>query len=169
MCALPLVIAPDPVFRQKAEKVDVVDDVVRGQIQQMFDTLYHENGVGLGANMVGLLTQIIVIDMKDDGDGSPIAMINPQIVTQSDELQTFTEASLSYPGISADITRPASIQVSYVNEQGEPCSLDANGFFATVIQHEMDYLQGKTFLDHLSRTKRDALMRKYKKARKNTL
>jgi len=167
MCALPLVIAPNPVFRQKAEKVDVVDDRVRGQIKQMFETLYHENGIGLGANMVGLLRQIIVIDMKDGGEGAPLAMINPQIVTQSDEVQSFTEASLSFPGISADIPRPAHIQVAYVNEQGEACSLEASGFFATVIQHEMDYLQGRTFLDHLSRTRRDALMRKYKKARKS--
>lgn len=169
MCALPLVIAPNPVFRQKAEKIDVVDDSVRGQIKQMFETLYHENGIGLGANMVGLLKQIIVIDMKDGGDGSPIAMINPQILTQSDELQSFTEASLSFPGISADIARPAHIQVVYMNEQGDACALEAAGFFAAVIQHEMDYLKGKTFLDHLSRTKRDGLMRKYKKARKNNL
>ena len=169
MCALPLVIAPNPVFRQKAEKVDIFDERVRGQIKQMFETLYHENGIGLGANMVGLLKQIIVIDMKDGGDGSPIAMINPQIMTQSDEVQSFTEASLSFPGISADISRPAYIQVAYMNEQGEACSLEADGFFAAVIQHEMDYLQGKTFLDHLSRTKRDGLMRRYKKIRKNNV
>ncbi len=167
MCALPLVIAPNPVFRQQAEPVDIVDDTVRLQIKQMFETLYHENGIGLGANMVGLLKQIIVIDMKDGGEGSPVAMINPQILKQSEELQTFTEASLSFPGISAEISRPAHINVAYLNEQGAACSLDASGFFAAVIQHEMDYLQGKTFLDHLSRTKRDSLMRKYKKARKN--
>ena len=168
MCVLPLVLAPNPVFRQKAEHIDEVDDEVRAQIKAMFETLYLENGIGLGANMVGLLKQVIVIDMKDGGHGSPIAMINPQILKKSDELQSFSEASLSFPGISAEVTRPAHVTVAFVNEQGEACSLAASGFFATVIQHEMDYLQGRTFLDHLSRTKRDALMRKYKKSRKNT-
>ncbi len=166
MLNLPLVLAPNPIFRKKALKVTVVDDLVRTHIKDMFATLYAENGLGLGANMVGLLKQIIVIDLKENGQSAPIAMINPELLEISKEMQIFNEASLSFPGISADISRPDWVRVQYLNEQGQLQIVKADGFFATVIQHEMDYLQGRTYLDHLSRTKRDALMRKYLKSRR---
>lgn len=163
MLKLPLVIAPDPIFRKKAEKVLVVDAEIRGLIKDMFERLYAENGLGIGANMVGLLKQIIVIDLKGDGKPSPVVMINPNIIKISDTVQVFNEASLSFPGIAADISRPDQITVQYLDVDGNTQVIEAEGFFATVIQHEMDYLQGRTYLDHLSRTKRDALMRKYLK------
>ncbi|WP_025897967.1 peptide deformylase [Sneathiella glossodoripedis] len=163
---LPLVIAPDPIFRKKAEVVDKVDDEIRGHIHDMFETLYAANGLGLGANMVGLLKQIIVIDLKENGVSQPLAMVNPEILQSSDSMQVYNEASLSFPGISADIKRPDQITVRYLDEPGDEQTLKADGFLATVIQHEMDYLQGRTFLDHLSRTKRDTLMRKYLKSRR---
>ncbi|MEH6477674.1 MAG: peptide deformylase [Sneathiella sp.] len=165
--SLPLVIAPSPVFKQKADKVLVVDESVRQIISDMFATLYAEKGLGLGANMVGILKQIIVIDLAEGGVRAPIAMINPVILNASIEVQTFNEASLSFPGIAADITRPSKISVEYLDENGDQQILEASGFLATVIQHEMDYLQGRTFLDHLSRTKRDTLARKYQKLRKH--
>jgi peptide deformylase len=166
MLNLPLVIAPNPIFRKKALKIATVDDGTRAIIKDMFETLYAENGLGLGANMVGLLKQIIVIDLKENGQSAPIAMINPELLGASKEMQVFNEASLSFPGISADISRSNWVKVRYLDAQGQPQIIEADGFLATVIQHEMDYLQGRTYLDHLSRTKRDALMRKYLKSRR---
>jgi len=167
--ALPLVIAPNSVFKKKAEKVIVVDDSIRQIVADMFETLYAEQGLGLGANMVGVLKQIIVIDLHEGGVSTPLAMINPEILEASDEVQTFNEASLSFPGIAADITRPSEISVQYLDENGAMQTMQAEGFLATVIQHEMDYLQGRTFLDHLSRIKRANLVRRYQKLRRQDL
>ncbi|MFT6558440.1 peptide deformylase [Sneathiella sp.] len=166
MPLLPLVYAPNPIFRKKAAKVEKVDEEIRRLVAGMFDTLYREQGAGLGANMVGVLKQIIVMDVKKDGKPNPIAMINPTILKRSSTMQTFEEASLSFPGISAEVTRPAEISVEYLDPQGGQQLLDADGFLAAVIQHEMDYLEGRTFLDHLSRVKKDRLLRRYKKLRR---
>jgi len=163
MPALPLVIAPNPIFRKVAEPVLVVDAEVKQLIVDMFATVYAEKGLGIGANMVGVLRRVIVIDLQENGNRNPIAMINPEIIEASTEQQTFNEASLSYPGIDADITRPQEITVQYLDEEGQSQKLKASGFLATVIQHERDYLDGRVFLDHLSRIKREGLTRKYKK------
>lgn len=166
MPALPLIIAPNPIFRKKALAVEAVNDEIRQLVSDMFLTLYAENGAGIGANMVGVLKQVIVIDLKEGGNNMPLAMINPKILEISDQTQIFTEASLSFPGIEADITRPAEISVHYLDEAGENRKQSAKGFLAAVIQHEMDYLEGRIFLDHLSRIKRESLLRKYKKIRR---
>lgn len=163
MPALPLVIAPDPVFRMKAETVTEVDDEVRQLTNSMFETLYLEKGLGIGANMVGVLKRVIVIDLQENGVKNPKALINPEITFASEEVQTFTEGSLSFPGIEAEVSRPKSISVQYLDENGSASEMNAEGFLATVIQHEMDYLVGRTFLDRLSRLKKDSLLRKYKK------
>lgn len=160
---LQLTIGPDPIFRKKAAPVAAVDDDIRATVDGMFDVLYREQGVGLGANMVGLLLRIIVIDLQEGGEKQPLAMINPEVTRKSEETQSFTEGSLSFPGISAEITRPSSIRVSYLDYDGHPQEMAAEGWLAQVIQHEVDYLDGKTYLDHLSATKRNMLLRKYKK------
>lgn len=165
MISLPLIIAPDPVFKKQAKPVDMVDDDIRTTINAMFETLYLERGVGLGANMVGLLQRIIIVDLQEDGIRAPQAFINPELLWASDETQTFTEGSLSFPGISAEITRPSSIRITFLDEQGNAQELEASGWLATVIQHELDYLDGHTFLDHLSKLKRDRLMKKMIKQR----
>ena len=128
MLNLPLVIAPDPIFRKKAAKVEVVDEEIRSLINDMFETLYAENGLGLGANMVGLLKQIIVIDLKEAGKSEPVVMINPEILERSSELQTYNEASLSFPKIAADISRSARIRVRYLDAEGTEKTIDADGF-----------------------------------------
>ena len=160
MTSLPLVIAPDPIFRQIAEPVEVVDDEIRGLVSAMFETLYHEQGLGLGANMVGLLKRIIVVDLQQDGTRNPLAMINPVITSASKETQVFEEASLSYPGIAAKVRRPKSIEVTYLDTEGSTQTLESDGLLATVIQHEIDYLDGRIYLDHLSATKRNLLLKK---------
>lgn len=163
MPRLELVIAPNPVFRQTASPVEKVDEETRADVTAMFETLYREQGVGIGANMVGLLKRIIVIDLQQDAKKSPLAMINPVVTKASPKTQVFEEASLSFPGISAKVTRPKEVTVSYLDAEGEAQSLNAEGFLATVIQHEMDYLDGRTYLDHLSSVKRKMLLKKMEK------
>jgi peptide deformylase len=163
MSVLPLVYAPNEIFKTKAEPVKAVNDEIRSLIDQMFNTIYMEQAVGLGANMVGILKRIAVVDMQPKGTKMPFVFINPEITWRSDEMQTFKEGSLCFPGITADITRPKAIKLSFQDYEGNKQELDADGFFATVIQHECDYLDGKVFLDYLSKMKRDLLMAKMQK------
>lgn len=163
---LALVIAPDPIFNKKAPALDQVTDHIRAQISHMFSIMYDARGIGLAAPMVGLSERIIIVDIQD-GFNPKIAMINPEIIKASEAQQTFEEASLSYPGISADITRPATITVTYRDTEGHSQTLDASGWFAQVIQHEMDYLDGKSYLDHLTKIKRDRLLKKMEKYKKS--
>lgn len=167
MISLPLVIAPDPIFRQISEPVAVVDDETRAQVSAMFDTLYQEQGLGLGANMVGLLKRIIIVDLQENGTKAPLAMINPVVTKASKETQVFEEASLSFPGIGAKIRRPKTIDVTYLDTNGTSKTLEATGFLATVIQHEIDYLDGRTYLDHLTAVKRNMLLKKMGKLKRN--
>ena len=162
---LPIILAPHPIFRQKAEAVEKVDDEVKRTIARMFATLDAEFAVGIGANMVGLLKRIVVIHLRDEG--TRLAMVNPVILNRSTETQTFEEASISFPGISAKVTRPKSVTVEYLDEAGAKQTLDAEGFLATVIQHEIDYLDGKIFVDYLSKMKKDMLLKKSEKFLKN--
>lgn len=132
----------------------------------MLDTMYFEGAVGLGANMVGIKTRIVVIDLRSE-DSRPYVMINPKITYFSKEKADFEEASISFPGISAVISRPEKIKVSYQDIEGIYCDIDADGFLARVIQHEVDYLDGKVFLDYLSKLKQDMLIKKMQKYIKN--
>ena len=163
MTALKLILAPDPVFRKKAAPVCEITDDIRALVAAMFETLYTHDGLGIGANMVGILKRIVVVDMREGGEKSPIALINPVITTSSDETQAFAEASLSYPGITAEITRPRLITVDYVDTDGAPQTLTAEGWFAQVLQHEIDYLDGRVFLDYLKPVKRSMLLKKMQK------
>ena len=160
---LPIVYAPNDIFRQKTEDVAVVDDSVRHIVDRMLKTLETERAVGIGANMVGILKSIAVVDLQENAISKHFVFINPYIIWQSKETQTFEEASLSFPGISAEVTRPKAIRLNYLDYDGKPEELEAEGFFATVIQHEVDYLKGKTFLDHLSKLKKDSLLKKMEK------
>lgn len=160
---LKLVMAPDPVFKKVAEKVEVFDDHLRQTVDDMFAVLYREHAVGIGANMVDILKRIIVVDLQEEGEKNPVAMINPELVKASEETQTMEEASRSFPGISAEISRPANIEVRYQDCDGNSHTMKASGFLSQVIQHEMDYLDGKVFLDYVSSMKRKMLMKKMKK------
>ena len=160
---LSLVYAPNEIFRKKTEDVSLVDDSVRQLIDMMLNALYRERGIGLGANMLGILKSIAIVDLQENGVNNPYIFINPKITWHSNEMQVFREASLCFPGIDAEITRPNAIKVSYLDYDGNAKELEASGFFATVIQHEVDYLNGKIFLDYLSKLKRDTLLKKTEK------
>lgn len=163
MSTFEIILAPSPVFRQKARKVEVFDAALAQLADDMLETMYDNRGLGLASNMVGRPESIIVVDIQADGSRAPLVAINPEIKEVSTEVSVNEEASLSFPGISAEITRPNAIELSYQDVKGEPHTLKAEGWLAIVIQHEMDYLQGKTYLDHLSKVKKDRLLKKMQK------
>jgi len=163
MAVLQLVLGPDPLLKTKANPVDTIDNQIKTLVADMFDTRYERRGFGIGANMVGELRRIVVVDLQENGIKAPIACVNPEIIWHSDEMETREEASLCFPGISAKVARPSAITVRYQNIDGEFQELEAKGWLATVLQHEIDYLDGKVYLDYLSKMKKDRLIKKMQK------
>lgn len=163
MALLPLIYAPHPIFKQKSLPVEVVDDTVRQLINDLFETMEVEKAIGMAANMVGVLQQIVVVDLLEDGVSKPYTFINPEIIWRSDDTQEHEEASICFVGVSAKITRPNAIKMRYLDINGTMQELEAQGFLACVIQHEVDYLNGITFPDYLSKMKRDMLFKKMQK------
>lgn len=155
---LPLVYPPNDIFKKKALPVKVVDEEIRSIINRMHKTMVVEKAIGIGANMVGILKSIAIVQLSELE--APLFLVNPEILWRSEEMQVFEEASLCFPGISAKISRSKVIEVSYLDYHGKTQHLKAEDFLATVIQHEVDYLNGKIFLDYLSKLKRDTLMKK---------
>jgi peptide deformylase len=172
MAILPIVEVPDPRLRLVSTPVEAVDDDVRTLIGDMFDTMYDAPGIGLAAIQVGVPKRLIVMDLQEEEDeeGKPIrhprVFINPEIREPAEEHSVYTEGCLSVPDQFADVERPARCRVTWLDEKGEQHDEVFEGLLATCIQHEMDHLEGIVFLDHLSRLKRDMLMKKLNKARK---
>lgn len=158
-----LIYAPNPIFKKISNRVEQFDETLKQHVQDLFDTLDYEQGVGMASPMIGVLQRVIVTDLQENGISNAHVFVNPVITERSDEMQTHEEASLCFPGISAEITRSQRITLQYHTLDGDVKSLKAEGFFASVIQHEMDYLDGKTYLDFLSKLKKDVLIRKMKK------
>lgn len=167
MATLSLVMAPNPIFKQSAHEISQVDEEVRTFCGEMLETLYFERGIGISAPMVGVPKRVIAIDLQEDGIRAPLVCINPTLKSSSKKMQKHEEASLCFPGIRTEIERPASIDLEYLDIDGNPQSLKADGWLATVIQHEMEYLDGRTFLDNLSKLKRDRLIKKMLKDMKH--
>lgn len=173
MAILPIVEVPDPRLRLVSEPVETVDDDLRALIGDMFDTMYDAPGIGLAAIQVGVAKRVIVMDLQEEEDeeGKPIrhprVFINPEILEPSEDQSVYTEGCLSVPDQYADVERPARCRVKWLDEQGAAHDEVFEGLLATCIQHEMDHLQGIVFLDHLSRLKRDMLLKKLNKARRS--
>ena len=165
---LQIIYAPHPIFKHRAKIVDIVDEEIKHLTNNMLKTMYFENAVGIAANMVGIDQRIIVVDLKEEGISNPYIMINPEIIESSNDVVEIEEASISFPGISAVIKRPSEVKVKYVDLDNISKTIDAKGFLARVIQHEIDYLNGIVFIDHLSKLKRDILVKKMIKFTKNT-
>lgn len=176
MALLPIYVAPHPVLKKPAEPVAAVTDEIRTLIKDMFETMYATRGIGLAAPQVGHSLRVLVMDVEqsggesgEDGEaaaltpGKPIAVINPEIVWSSDEQNVYEEGCLSIPGQYAEVERPEKVRVKYLDENGQPQEMEADGLLATCVQHEIDHLDGVLFVDHLSSLKRDMLMRKLKK------
>jgi peptide deformylase len=167
MAILPLVIAPDARLNQPSKPVQVVDDSVRTLIKNMFDTMYAHQGIGLAAVQVGVHLNIIIVDVAQrEGTHEPHVFINPEIIANSDDLSRYNEGCLSFPDQFSDVERPAIITVRYLNEQGEAKTLKAEGILATCLQHEIDHTKGIVFVDHISKMKRDMILRKLTKAKR---
>jgi len=161
---LPILIAPHPVLKTRARPVGPADEAaVRDLVPRMFNTMYRAPGIGLAAPQVGQGLRVITIDLMPDDKPAPMALINPEIVTQSAELATREEGCLSLPGQYAEVTRPARVKVRYLDPTGARKEVDASGLLAACLQHEIDHLNGILFVDHLSALKRNIIMRRLAK------
>jgi peptide deformylase len=171
MAVLPIIKVPDPLLRRVSAPVERVDGDVRKLIDDMFATMYKAPGVGLAAIQVAVPRQVLVMDIvkNDDEEKQPIAMINPRIVeTVGDELRMHEEGCLSIPDVYAELERPNAVRVRYVDMKGKPAEMVCEGMLATVVQHEIDHLNGKLFIDHLSKLKRDIIIKKIVKAARDS-
>ena len=170
MSQLPIIIAPDPRLKVKSERVDDVDDAVRSLIDDMVSTMYAAPGVGLAAPQVGMHRRIIVVDPRD-GNGNPrlTRLINPEIVAMSDNLVALEEGCLSLPEFYEPLERPDEVEVRFTDYDGNEQSLSANGLLARCIQHELDHLDGIIFVDRMSAVKRNIILRKLTKIKKQQL
>lgn len=163
MTVLNLVYAPNEIFRKKAESIPEITNEIKLLAHDMLETIYYEGAIGMGANMVGVLKRIVVIDLQTEGVRNPIIMINPIIVSKSEQTQTLPESSICFPFISAEITRPHEVEVEFTDLENNKHKVKYSGIMSTVVQHEIDYLDGITFPDHLSKMKRDMLLKKMQK------
>ena len=167
MALLQVLVAPDPRLKVKAKRVAQVDSTVRRLMDDMLETMYVAPGIGLAAPQVGEALRVIVVDVaRDDEEKQPLRMANPEILWRSDELATYNEGCLSLPEHYADVTRPASIRVRYLDHENEIREMTAEGLLATVIQHETDHLEGVLFVDHISPLKRNIILRKLAKTKR---
>ena len=162
-----ILIEPDPILRKKCESLEQVDDDVRKLMKEMLETMYEAPGIGLAAVQVGILKRLIVIDIsKDKEKRDPLFLVNPKIVHQSKETSIYEEGCLSLPGQFAEIERPAKCVLKYINFNVNEEELKAEGLLATCIQHEVDHLNGILFIDYLSKLKKDMIIKKLVKHKK---
>jgi peptide deformylase len=154
-----------PVLRQKGPTVARVDDEVRRLVEDLMATMQAARGVGLAANQIGVARRVAVVDVGEE-DPPPLVLINPVILTRSDETEIEEEGCLSIPDIFGDVKRPARVTVEALDLDGKAYRVEAGGYKARAIQHEIDHLDGILFLDHLSAIKRNLLLAKWKKSRK---
>ena len=167
VAVLPIIIAPDPRLKVRSAPVERVDDAVRTLMDDLVESMHTARGVGLAAPQVGVTKRVLVLAVSgDDGVPQRLRMANPEIVRASDEVISGDEGCLSLPEHYAEVTRPAAIGVRYIDYEGEVRELAAEGVLATCIQHEVDHLDGIIFVDHLSTLKRNIILRKLIKMKK---
>jgi peptide deformylase len=164
-----ILTAPDPRLKEKGKDVAKVDGEIRTLIEDMLETMYAADGVGLAAPQIGVSLNVVVIDVaQKENKNEPQAFINPKIVWASDETAKFEEGCLSVPDIWEEVTRSTAIKVEYMDRDGKQQTLEAEGFLADCLQHELDHLKGTLFIDHLSRLKRTMALKKLAKKQKET-
>tara|TARA_B100000575_G_scaffold235600_1_gene197397 strand:- start:20 stop:544 length:525 start_codon:yes stop_codon:yes gene_type:complete len=155
---------PDPLLRKVSEPVASVNTEVKNLMDDMLETMYAAPGIGLAAVQVGVLKRIIVIDLSKDGQKKdPLFIVNPQITFKSDKLISYEEGCLSIPNQFAEVKRPSSCKVNFLDYNGKKREINADGLLATCVQHEVDHLNGVLFIDHLSKLKKDIIIKKTKK------
>jgi peptide deformylase len=182
MTILPVITFPAPILKERSLEVSKVDDDLRNLMDNMLETMYSQSGVGLAAVQVGVLKRVLVMDvsyMVEDCDGNhhdhnnnhlsgqkPMFLVNPKIIKSSSESSVYYEGCLSFPELRADIIRPKEVEIEYLDYNGDKKNLKASGLLSTCVQHEIDHLNGITFVDYLSKLKRDMLLKKLKKLSK---
>lgn len=185
---LPIILSPDPILNKTSTPVEKVDDALRGFMDDMLKTMYNASGIGLAAVQVGELKRILTIDtsyeIEDDHDHdhdhhggccgevkvkncAPIYMVNPKITEESKELYTYREGCLSFPEAYSEVERPQRVKVKFLDYNGREQIREFEGILAVCVQHEIDHLDGITFVDHISRAKREIIMKKLLKKRKS--
>lgn len=164
----PIILHPDPRLKKTSAPVFDVSDDLRTLADDMLETMYHAPGVGLAAPQIGALHRLIVLDcVKADGEAPrPLIMFNPEIVASSDTRNVYEEGCLSLPEQFAEVTRPAEVQVRWMDRDGNEQSEEMTGLWSTCVQHEIDHLNGKLFIDHLKPLKRQLMTRKMVKLKR---
>ncbi|ATP11725.1 peptide deformylase [Bartonella henselae] len=163
----PLVIVPDPILREISKPVEYIDSAVQKLADDMLETMYHAQGVGLAAIQIGIPLRMLVLDVsRNDEQKNPLVIINPEVLWLSDERNIYKEGCLSIPEYFAEVERPKRLCVRYQNREGKQTEIEADDLLATCLQHEIDHLNGRLFIDYLSKIKRDMVIRKFKKRAK---
>lgn len=172
MTKLNVITAPDPILKTKALAVEIVDDGIRKILDDMLETMYADDGVGLAANQVGILKRLLVIDLQNDDDKNrgkefyPLYLVNPEIKETSADSVTAKEYCMSVPEEGVPVARPSWVKVSYLDYHGNQKEIETDGWLARAIQHEMDHLNGKVILDYLSSIRKDIVLRKLTKLKR---
>ncbi|MEO9339190.1 peptide deformylase [Mesorhizobium sp. SB112] len=168
MAIKPLIILPDPVLRLVSKPIERVDALLLKLADDMLETMYDAPGIGLAAIQIGEPIRLLVIDLaKEDEEPAPQVFINPEVVDTSDERSTYEEGCLSIPDYYAEVERPAAVHVKFLDRNGKEQEIFADGLMATCLQHEIDHLNGVLFIDHISKLKRDMVVKKFKKIAKD--
>jgi peptide deformylase len=169
MAVRDIIILPDKRLRLVSKPVAKVDAAVRSLVEDMFETMYKAPGIGLAAIQVGVPARVVVVDLsKRESEAQPKTLINPEILWSSEETGSYEEGCLSIPEIHEDVVRPTRVKIRYRALDGKVHEEDAEGLFATCIQHEVDHLNGVLFIDHISKLKRDRITKKFIKAAKRS-
>ncbi|MEM8772167.1 MAG: peptide deformylase [Pseudomonadota bacterium] len=164
MAIRPILTAPDPRLREVSKPVAAVDDELRSLMDDMLETMYDAPGIGLAAIQVGVPLRVIVMDLAgEDEEPAPRYFVNPEILDPSDGSSVYQEGCLSVPELFEEVERPSECRVKFLDYDGNEQVIEAEGLLATCIQHEMDHLEGVLFIDHLSRLKRERILKKLKK------
>jgi len=165
MSKLPIITLPGPLLRKASAPVERVDAELLRLADDMLETMYDAPGIGLAAVQVGVPRRLIVLDIADSEEApEPLILVNPEILSLGEKTRLHEEGCLSIPDFRLEIERPASVRVGYIDREGNPRELEAEGLLATALQHEIDHLNGKLIIDFLSRLQRDRVVRKFKKA-----
>jgi peptide deformylase len=177
---LPLIIAPDPLLKQISKPVEKVDDALRAFMDDMVQTMYAEHGIGLAAVQVGVLQRVLVMDLDYKQDNNhhhdhshcggvhvkntnPLYLVNPEIIEESKEISSYNEGCLSFPDARAEVVRPKKVKIKYLDYFGKEQIQEMDDLMATCVQHEIDHLNGITFVDHISKLKRELILKKMRK------
>jgi peptide deformylase len=167
MAILPIITIPDPLLRKEAAPIERVDAALLKLAENMLATMYDAPGIGLAAPQVGILRRLIVMDpSRDEEAKQPLVMVNPVILERGSEMRTHEEGCLSIPDVTAEIERPAMTRVGFIDREGKSQEQALEGIWSTLVQHEIDHLNGVLFIDYLSRLKRDMIVKKFTKQKR---